>query len=160
MSLVQRIRQRAFRIYLTSDASPAEARKLAAKELAQAQKQRQSKDRLKPAAANVSGVRRAFMQRLFDGLGRLREQPQARPQTVPHVLHRVPEPSVVIARAKPEPPADQIIGVYVGRAGGAELISEDEYAASMRSPVYTNWIDSIRDAERRARERRQNRWIG
>jgi hypothetical protein len=165
MSLVQRLRQRAFNIFLLNDVSPAEARKLAARELAQAQKQRQQKD-VRPKsvggnAANSGGLRAEFMRRLFDGLGRLREPPRSRPRLVSHVLDRaVAAPPAVATKAEPPSAnANLIIGVYVGESTGAQLISEDEYVGSLRSPVLANWRASIEANERRARER-QNRWIG
>ena len=82
------------------------------------------------------------------------------PPIAPRLAPSASRPKVTInKRPQPEPPANQIVGVFVGAAGTAELIGDEEFHPVLHDRATQNWRQSIADNERRARER-QARWIG
>jgi hypothetical protein len=163
MSLQHDIRRLAFFKYLIGDGMTLEqATREAGRELAQERKRKSlnSHDRIAASGRSSGGIRAELMRKLFDGLGHLREPPRRKPpQLVPHVLDRdsVAAPPVVVTKTKQiEPPANQIIGVYVGNATGAELLDQADLPPRYFDLTTAAWRKSIADNERRARER----WIG
>jgi hypothetical protein len=166
MSLRHDIRRLGFVKYLIGDDITLEAATRAAgRELGLARKARQPERPKTKARSSGGGLRGELMRKLFDGLGRLRERPQPRPQLVPHVLDRdyvAASPVVVKAeQTEPQPPADQIIGVYTGGTTGAELLDQGEFPPRYFDLTTANWRKSLVDGERRAEQRRRGgQWIG
>jgi hypothetical protein len=163
MSLQHDIRRLAFFKYLIGDGVTLEqATRDAGRELAQERKRKPlvSHDRTAAPGRSAGGIRAELMRKLFDGLNRLREAP-AKPQLVPHVLDRdsVAAPPVVVTKTEQiDPPANQIIGVFVGNASGAELIDQADLPPRYFDRVTDNWRRSIERNERIARQ--NGRWIG
>jgi hypothetical protein len=76
------------------------------------------------------------------------------PSVAPRVAPRASRPKVTInKRPQPEPPANQIVGVFVGTVGTAELISDEEFHPVLHDRTTQNWRQSIEANERRARVR-------
>jgi len=161
-SILQRIASRARFLYLTTDTTEADAKRLAAKEIAQAQKRKANAVVSTPASgpSSHSALRSELMRRLFGGPNRISEpEPalvraaQAEETEATQSPEPAPKQSAVANLApflKPKPKVEQCGShrnfplLYVGNGlGGAQLIPDEEFPPFYHYPVTQNWRRSI-----------------
>ena len=163
-SILQRIASRARFLYLTTDTTEADAKRLAAKEIAQAQKRKANAVVSTPASgpSSHSALRSELMRRLFGGLYCISEPEPA--------LARAAQAEEVEATQSPKPaPKRSAVAklmpflkpnhnskveqcgshqnfplLYAGNGlGGAQLIPDEEFPPFYHYPVTQNWRRSI-----------------
>jgi hypothetical protein len=158
-SILRRISSRAFFLYLTRDISYPDAKRLAAKEIAQAQKRKANAVVSTPAPGpSNSGLRSELMRRLFGGLNRISEQEPAlaaRADEAEATQSPKPAPKqFAVAKLmpflKPKPKVEQCGShqnfplLYADNGlGGAQLIPDEEFPPFYHYPVTQNWRRSI-----------------
>ena len=162
-SILQRIASRARFLYLTTDTTEADAKRIAAKEIAQAQKRKANAVVSTPAPgpSNYSGLRSELMRRLFGGLNRISEPEPAlarAAQAAEVEATQSPEPAPkqsAVAKLMPflKPKHDKVDQcgshqkfplLYAGNdLGGAQLIPDEEFPPFYRYSVTQNWRRSI-----------------
>jgi hypothetical protein len=163
-SILQRIASRARFLYLTTDTTEADAKRLAAKEVAQAQKRKANAVVSTPAPgpSSHSGLRSELMRRLFGGLNRISQPEPAlarAAQAEEAEATQSPEPALkqsAVAKLMPflkpthKSKAEQCGSqqnfplLYVGNGpGGAQLIPDEEFPPFYRYSVTQNWRRSI-----------------
>jgi hypothetical protein len=168
-SILKRISSRARFLYLTTDTSEADAKRIAARELGQAAKQRKLKQ---PSAATPkaesSSLRALLLAKLFDGLGHALKPPAPKPATPARSAPSISE-RLFGQRPKPStPPLKQAPLLYTGGVGGATLISDDDYkpglhcipAQNLRASIeYNQQLQKHREAQSAA-HRNKVRYVG
>jgi hypothetical protein len=161
-SILQRIASRARFLYLTTDTTEADAKRLAAKEIAQAQKRKANAVVSTPAPgpSSHSGLRSELMRRLFGGLNRISEpEPALAARAEEAEATQSPEPAPkqsAVAKLMPflkpthKSKAEQCGScqnfplLYAGNGpGGAQLIPDEEFPPFYRYSVTQNWRRSI-----------------
>lgn len=170
-SFLSAVRLRTWALMIGANLDHDTAERLATREIA-AQARRDRATAPQPPVApprgevTVHNVRAVFAARIEAISQRLRN-PLARPPAAsthressdappvaPRVAPRASRPKVTInKRPQPQPPANQIVGVFVGTVGTAELISDEEFHPVLHDRTTRNWRASIEANERRARMR-------
>jgi hypothetical protein len=135
-----------------------EARAIAARQIAQEQRAQRKASSFTSRPQSTANAGDALLAKLFGIIQRMdaRREPPPEGQPLTGELAR-PVSTVsaaMVRKADPEPqPGLSVVGIYDGRTTGATLLSDEEFPAAMRSPIYRNWIRSIETNERIARER-------
>jgi hypothetical protein len=153
---------------LTSDVSADDARRIAARELGQAAKQRKQGTTAPKTKAEGSSLRSLLLAKLFDGLGHTPKPPTPKPavpvRSTPSISERLfgqrPKPST--------PPPKQAALLYTGGFGGVTRLDDSAFSAGTHCIPLQNLRESIRvnDELRKHREaqsaahRNRMRYVG